>query len=147
MPGAQQLEEVEPAFRTGRAEPCETVIADLGAEAVHRLVARAGIVDRHPGRRFQARAKHRPRFLDEFKLLRRTGLIIRLFPHLCSEGRQERLQHRIDAGIPFRAVRVQPVIGITHVDHTVEFLKTAGGGELRYPADHFLACHSPLNKL
>lgn len=55
MAGAQQLKEVEPGLAGGRGEPGKAVVADLGAEAVRGLVARPGIVDRHPGCRFQAR--------------------------------------------------------------------------------------------
>ena len=60
MPGAQQLQEIEPALRGGRAEPGEVVVADLGTVAVHRLVARAGVIDRDPGRRLQPGAQHAP---------------------------------------------------------------------------------------
>ena len=47
--GAQQLEEIAAALRSGGAEPSEMRIADLGAEAVRGLVARAGVVHRDPG--------------------------------------------------------------------------------------------------
>ena len=49
MAGAQQREEVEAALRPGGAEPGEMRVADLGAEAVRGLVARAGVVHRDPG--------------------------------------------------------------------------------------------------
>lgn len=56
--GAQQIEEVVPALRTGRSEPGEMVVADMGAKAVLCLVACAGIVDPQPGRTAQARAQY-----------------------------------------------------------------------------------------
>src|SRR5258708_2991941 len=49
MAGPQQVEEVEAARRGGGAEPGEMRIADLGAEAVPGLVARAGVIHRDPG--------------------------------------------------------------------------------------------------
>ncbi|EDP60995.1 hypothetical protein BAL199_00660 [alpha proteobacterium BAL199] len=69
MAGAQQLQEVEPALRTGGGEPGEAVVADLGAVAVLRLVACAGVVDRHPCRGFQPRAQHRTGLRDEAILI------------------------------------------------------------------------------
>ena len=63
--GAQQLEEVEPALGAGRPEPGEAVVADVGAEAVLRLVAGAGIVDRDPGGRGEAGAQHFLCFVEE----------------------------------------------------------------------------------
>ena len=45
MAGTQQVEEVEPALRTGGAEPGEAVIADLRAEAILGLVPGTGVVD------------------------------------------------------------------------------------------------------
>ena len=65
MAGAQQVEEIEPALRAGGAEPGEAVVADLRAEAVRRLVARAGVVDRDPGRRLKAGAQHVARLVEE----------------------------------------------------------------------------------
>ena len=60
MAGAQQLEEVEAALGAGGAEPGEVGVADLRAEAVRSFVARAGVVDRNPGRaRGARRAAHR----------------------------------------------------------------------------------------
>src|ERR1700730_19120509 len=56
MSGAQQAEEVEAALRSGGAEPAEMVVADLGADAVRRLVAGGGGVHRGPRRRWSARA-------------------------------------------------------------------------------------------
>ena len=47
--GAQQFEEVEAALGIRGAKPGEVLIADLGAEAVGDLVARAGVVNRNPG--------------------------------------------------------------------------------------------------
>jgi len=47
--GPQEIKEVQPALRRACAEPGEVVIADLRAEAVGRLVPRAGVVDRNPG--------------------------------------------------------------------------------------------------
>ena len=49
MAGAQQLEEVQPAFAGRRAEPGEVAVADLRAGAVRGLVAGAGVIDRDPG--------------------------------------------------------------------------------------------------
>ena len=65
MAGAQQFQEVQPALGAGRAEPGEMIIADLRAEAVRRLVARARIVDRNPGGRLQARAQYVARLAEE----------------------------------------------------------------------------------
>ena len=58
MPGAQQVEEVEAAFRAGGPEPGELRVADLGAEPVLGLVARPGVVDRDPRRVGQAGSHH-----------------------------------------------------------------------------------------
>ena len=62
MTGAQQAEEVEAALRAGGAEPGEMVVADLGAEAVLRLMAGAGVIDRDPGGVGQPGAEHIARF-------------------------------------------------------------------------------------
>src|SRR5712691_8521792 len=65
VPGTQQLEKVQPALRAGRCEPGEMGIAHLGAEAVHRLVARHGIVHRDPGGTRQPGAQHLARLAEE----------------------------------------------------------------------------------
>ena len=49
----EQFEEVEPAFAARRAEPGETVIADLRADGVGATMPRTGVVHRDPLRRFQ----------------------------------------------------------------------------------------------
>src|SRR4029079_7642960 len=49
MPSPQQVEEVQSALRDPCAEPGEAIVADLRAEAVDRLVARAGVVGGYPG--------------------------------------------------------------------------------------------------
>jgi len=46
--GAQQVEEVGAALRSGGGEEREVVVADLGAEAVFAPVAGSGIVNRNP---------------------------------------------------------------------------------------------------
>ena len=51
VPGAQQIEKVQPALVGPGGEPGEIVIADLRAEAVLAGMARAGVVHRDPGRR------------------------------------------------------------------------------------------------
>src|SRR5580698_2161613 len=56
--GAQQFQKIEPALRAGRAEPGETVVADVRAEAVLRLVAGTGVVDRDPGSRGEPSPKN-----------------------------------------------------------------------------------------
>ena len=53
--GAQQLQEIEAALRVCGAEPGEVRVADLRAEAVRGLVARAGVVHGDPGSASQAR--------------------------------------------------------------------------------------------
>src|SRR6201992_4496097 len=53
---AQQVQEIEPALRAGRAEPSEAVIADVRAGAVPRLVAGARAVGREPRHTWGARA-------------------------------------------------------------------------------------------
>ena len=63
--GAQQFEEVAPALRAGGAEPGEVCVADLGAEAVLRLVARRGIIHRDPGGARQAGAQHLARLAEK----------------------------------------------------------------------------------
>ena len=45
MTAAQQIEKVQPALRSARAEPGEAVVADLRAEAVLGLMPRTGVVD------------------------------------------------------------------------------------------------------
>ena len=65
MAGAQQVEEVEPALRTGGAEPGEAVVTDLRAEAILGLVPGTGVVDRDPAGAGQARAQHLLCFAEE----------------------------------------------------------------------------------
>jgi len=45
----QQFKKVDAALASRRAKPSEACIANLCAEAVGALVARAGIVNRNPG--------------------------------------------------------------------------------------------------
>jgi hypothetical protein len=54
VPGAQQIEEVQPALARPGAEPGKFVIADLRAEAVPARVTRARVVHGDPGGRLQA---------------------------------------------------------------------------------------------
>ncbi len=68
VPGAQQVQEVQPALRLGRGEPGEAVVADLGAHPVHPLVAGAGVVDRDPPRRLQSGAQHTTQLAQEPRL-------------------------------------------------------------------------------
>src|ERR1700759_402138 len=65
---AQQVQEIEPALRAGRAEPSKAVIADVRAGAVLRLVAGVGVVDRDPGSIGEAGAEHVLRFGPEATL-------------------------------------------------------------------------------
>src|SRR3954466_15131661 len=58
MAGAQQFEKVAAALGCRRAKPGEAVVADLRAEAVLRLVARPGVVDRKPRRARESSAQH-----------------------------------------------------------------------------------------
>src|SRR3954466_5463123 len=58
MTGAQELEEVQPAFAGRGAEPSEMVVADLRAGPVRGLVAGPGVIDRDPGGLRQPGAKH-----------------------------------------------------------------------------------------
>ena len=46
--GLQDLQEAQPAFRRGRGERGEVVVADLRADAVAVLVTGAGVVDADP---------------------------------------------------------------------------------------------------
>ena len=50
VPGAQQVEKVQPALALPRAKLGEIVIADMGAEPVPPGMPCAGVVHRHPGR-------------------------------------------------------------------------------------------------
>jgi hypothetical protein len=68
MPGPQQLEEVQPALAGRAAEPGEVVVADLRADAIHRLVPRPGVVDRDPARARQPGPQHLPALLEEAPL-------------------------------------------------------------------------------
>ena len=65
MAGAQQREEVAAALRWGGAEPGKMSVADLGAEAVGSLVARAGVVHRDPGGAGKPGAEHITGFIEE----------------------------------------------------------------------------------
>src|SRR5712691_10883406 len=65
VPRAQQFEEVAPALRTGSSEPGEMRVADLGAEAVPRLVAHRGIVDCDPGGARQPSPQHLARLAEK----------------------------------------------------------------------------------
>src|SRR4051812_50079261 len=49
MTGAQELEEVQPAFAGRGAEPSEMVVADLRAGPIRGLVAGPRGIDRDPG--------------------------------------------------------------------------------------------------
>jgi len=65
MPGAEQVEEIQPALRGPRAEPGEPLVADLCAKPVLPGMACTGIVDADPGRCFQPRAQDIPGFGDQ----------------------------------------------------------------------------------
>ena len=65
MPGAQQFEEVEAAFRPRGPEPGKLRVADLGAEAVLGFMARSGVIGGDPRRAGQAGSQHRAGFVDE----------------------------------------------------------------------------------
>ena len=65
VPGAQQVEEVEPALAGRGAKPGEMRVADLGAHAVARLVPCAGVIDADPGRIRQTRTQHVAGFVAE----------------------------------------------------------------------------------
>ena len=69
MPGPQQFEEVQPALADRAAEPGEVVIADLRADAIHRLVPRPGVVDRDPARALQPGPQHLLALVKERLLL------------------------------------------------------------------------------
>src|SRR3954451_23795931 len=58
MTGAQELEEVQPAFAGRGAEPSEMIVADLRAGPIRGLVAGAGVIDRDPGGLRQPGAQH-----------------------------------------------------------------------------------------
>jgi hypothetical protein len=68
MAGAQAVQKVQAAFRLRRLERGEEVIADLGADAVAALVARAGVIDADPVRRRQPRAQHVARLVEKIIL-------------------------------------------------------------------------------
>ena len=55
---AQQPQQVQPAPACGRGETVEVLVADLGADAVHPGMVRAGVVDRDPGRCLKPRPQH-----------------------------------------------------------------------------------------
>src|SRR4051794_34887313 len=63
--GAQQVEKVAAALGCRRAKPGEAVVADLRAEAVLRLVARPGVVDRKPRRAREPGAQHVASFSEK----------------------------------------------------------------------------------
>ena len=73
MPGPQQREEVQPALAGRAAEPGEVVIADLRADAIHRLVPGAGVVDRDPARARQPGPQHLLALLEERRPDRRSA--------------------------------------------------------------------------
>ena len=56
--GAQKLQKVQPALGGGRRKPCETVIADVGAIAIARLMPGAGVVHRDPLGGLEPRAQN-----------------------------------------------------------------------------------------
>jgi hypothetical protein len=60
MASAQQVEEIQPAFRCAGSEPGEPVIADLRAKSVLADMPRTGIVDRHIRRCLQPGAQNVP---------------------------------------------------------------------------------------
>ena len=63
--GPQQLEEVQPALRSGGGKRGEMVVAELGAEHVAVLVAGAGVVNADPARRRQPGPQHIARLVEE----------------------------------------------------------------------------------
>ena len=65
MPGAQQIENVQPALRRARAEPGEPIVADLRAVAVRDLMAGTGVVDRNPRCTSKPGTKHVATFRQE----------------------------------------------------------------------------------
>jgi hypothetical protein len=71
VPRTQQLEKVAAALRRGRAEPSKAVVADLRAEAVHRLMPRPGVVGRDPGGARQPGAQYLAGFVEKAVLLGR----------------------------------------------------------------------------
>lgn len=66
--GTQQIKEVQPALAGAGAEPGEVVVADLGADAIGRFVACAGIIYAHPGGSGQASPPHILGFGEEAAL-------------------------------------------------------------------------------
>ena len=94
MPGAQQIEEIQPALRGARAEPGEPVIADLRAKPVLAGMARTGIVRRHIGRGLQPGPQNRLCFADELVLFVGQQAL-----HLSlRDGHAHRLQQRHQPG-------------------------------------------------
>jgi hypothetical protein len=63
--GAQQLEEVAAALRSGGAEPGKMRVADLRAEAVRSLVTGASVVHRDPGGARKPGAEHIAGLVEE----------------------------------------------------------------------------------
>src|SRR5580765_5995562 len=57
-PGAQEIQEVQPALARAGAEPGEIIVADLGGEAVLASMACTSVIHRDPGRRPQARPQY-----------------------------------------------------------------------------------------
>lgn len=68
VPGAQQVEEVQPALARPCAEPGETVVTDLRAEPVGVPIPRPGVVDRDPGGALQAGPQHLAALGQEVRL-------------------------------------------------------------------------------
>ena len=68
--GPQKRQEVQPALRSRGGKPSEIIVADLGADAVHASMPGAGVIDRHPARRFQPGASHADRLVAKAFLAR-----------------------------------------------------------------------------
>ena len=88
MPGTQQIQEVQPALRSGRGEPGEVIVADLGTHAVRSLVPRAGVIDRDPARGLQPGAAHIHRLGQEA----RPGIGQQPYNPRSSRGQARRLE-------------------------------------------------------
>jgi hypothetical protein len=70
MAGAQEIEKVQSALRSGGAKPGKVIIANLGAVAVRGFVACAGVIDRDPGCTLQAGPQYVAGFVQEALLAR-----------------------------------------------------------------------------
>ena len=92
--GAQQFEEVEAALGGGGAEPGEMRIADLRAEAVRGLVARAGVVHRDPGGCRKSGAQHVTRLAEKSVLALDQQADDLAFGNDDAEAAQQRHQSR-----------------------------------------------------